>query len=133
MATVTPLRPNPSAQSADFTRPQEPQSPSNLNRTAKRQQRALDIHPPPRLDLGSSVHISNTASSAIGGRLDAIEREAKIKHTVMYDFAGIVDKFVSSYKQPEERAFAHNMCDRIVSFLTDSLNAGTNISAHTQN
>jgi hypothetical protein len=133
MATVTPLRPNPSAQSADFTRPQEPQSPSNLNRTAKRQQRALDIHPPPRLDLGGSAHISNTASSAIGGRLDAIEREAKIKHTVMYDFAGIVDKFVSSYKQPEERAFAHDMCDRIVSFLTDSLNAGTNTSAHTQN
>jgi hypothetical protein len=50
----------------------------------------------------------------------------------MYDFAGMVDKFVSSYKQPEQRAFAHNMCNRIVSFLTASLSTGMNTSAHTQ-
>jgi hypothetical protein len=106
-------------------------SPPNLNRTAKRQQRALDVHPPPRLDLGGGANISNTASSAIGGRLDAIEREAKIQRTVMYDFASTVDKFVSSYQQPEKRAFAHNMCDNIVSFLTASLSAGIT-SAHIQ-
>ena len=132
METLTPSRPNLSAQSANFTRPHELQSSPNFNRTAKRQQRALDIHPPPHLDLGGSAYISNTASSAIGGHLDAIEREAKIQHTVMYDFASTVDKFVSSYKQPEQRAFAHNMCDRIVSFLTASLCTGTNTSANTK-
>ena len=131
MATPTPSRPNSSTQSADFTRPQEPPSPPNLNRTAKRHQRALDVHPPPRLDLGGGANISNTASSAIGGRLDAIEREAKIQRTVMHDFASTVDKFVSSYQQPEKRTFAQDMCDKIVSFLTTSLSAGIS-STHIQ-
>jgi hypothetical protein len=126
MATPTPQHPNPSTQTADFTRLQEPQSPSNLRCTTKRQQRALNVHPPPRLDLGGGAHISNTASSAIGSRLDAIDREAKTQHTVMRDFASTVDKFVSSYTQPEQRIFAHDMCDRIVSFLTISLSTGIN-------
>ena len=122
----TPRGSIPSSQDADFTRPQEPQSPTNLNRTSKRQQRALNVDPPPRLDLGSSARTSNTAMTAIGGRLDAIEREAKIQRTIMYDFASTVDKFVSSYKQPEQRSFVHNICNKIVSYLTTSLYADTN-------
>jgi hypothetical protein len=126
MAASTPKSSNSSTQNADFTRPQEPQSPTNLNRTTKRHQRALNINAPPRLDLGSDARTSNTATTAIGGRLDAIEREAKLQRTVMYDFASTVDKFVSSYKQPEQRSFAHDMCNKIVSFLTTSLDADTN-------
>ena len=44
----------------------------------------------------------------------------------MYNFASTVDKFVSSYKQPEQRSFAHDMCNKIVSYLTTSLYADTN-------
>ena len=126
MATSTPQRSNPSTQSADFTQPQEPQSPSILNRANKRQQRALNVNPPPRLDLGGGTHTSKTASIAISGQLDAIERKAKIHRTVMVDFASTVDKFVSSYKQSEQRSFAHDMCDKIISFLTTSLYADSN-------
>ena len=42
----------------------------------------------------------------------------------MYDFASTVDKFVSSYQQPEKYTFARDMCDKIVSFLTASLSVG---------
>ena len=126
MVTSTPQRSDSSIQSVDFTRPQEPQSPSNLNRTNKRQQRALIVNPPLRLDLGSGTHTSNTASTAVSGQLDAIERKAKIHHTVIVDFASTVDKFVSSYKQSEQRSIAHDMSDRIVSFLTTSLYVDSN-------
>ena len=43
----------------------------------------------------------------------------------MYDFASTVDKFVSSYKLPEQRTFAHDLCTKVVSFLTASLYAET--------
>ena len=126
MAISTPQRSDSSTQPADFTWPQEPQSPSNLNRTNKRQQRALNVNPPPHLDLGSGMHISKTASTAISGQLDAIKCKAKIHRTVMVDFASTVDKFVSSYKQSEQRSFAHDMCDKIISFLTTSLYVDSN-------
>src|SRR5438045_2023179 len=44
----------------------------------------------------------------------------------MYDFASTVDKFVSSYKQPDQCSFAHDMCNKIVSYLMTSLYADTN-------
>jgi hypothetical protein len=59
--------------------------------------------------------------TAIGGQLDAIEREAKIQRTLMYNFATIVDQFVSSHKKPDERSFVHDMCNKVVNFLTTSL------------
>jgi hypothetical protein len=43
----------------------------------------------------------------------------------MYDFALIVDEFVSSYKLREQRTFAKDLCDKVVSFLTASLYAET--------
>src|SRR5438552_14891428 len=44
----------------------------------------------------------------------------------MVDFASTVDKFVSLYKQSEQRSFAHDMCDKIISFLTTSLYVDSN-------
>src|SRR5438045_9240710 len=81
---------------ADSTWPQEPQTPSSLNRTNQRQRVALNVNPPPHLDLGSGTHISKTASTAISGQLDAIERKAKIHRTVMVDFASTVDTTLST-------------------------------------
>ena len=43
----------------------------------------------------------------------------------MYKFASIVDKFVSSYKLLEQRTFAHDLCNKVVSFPTASLYAET--------
>jgi hypothetical protein len=129
MAASSPQRSFSSDQTADFTRPQEPQTPSNLPRTSKRQHRALDIQAPPRLDLGGGAHTSNTAAKAIGGQLEAIERDAKIQRTVMFDFAKTVDQFVATYKQQEQRTFAQDLCNRVVSFLTTSLHADTSNNA----
>ena len=126
MAAPTPCRSLSSSQHADFTRPQEPQSPTNLNRASKRQQRNINVTAPPRLDLGGGARTSHTATTAIGGQLDAIEREAKIQRTLMYNFATIVDQFVSSHKKPDERSFAHDMCNKVVNFLTTSLYADSN-------
>jgi hypothetical protein len=86
MAASPPQRSFSSTQTADFTRPQEPQSPTNFNRTTKRQQRVLNVNAPPRLDLGGGAHTSNTATAAIGGRLNPIEQEVKIQRTIMYEF-----------------------------------------------
>jgi hypothetical protein len=78
MVVSTPNRSILSSQHADFTHPQEPHSPANLNRTSKRQQRSLNVTAPPRLELGGSANIMKTASTAIGSQLDALEREAKL-------------------------------------------------------
>ena len=125
MATATPIRPDPLDQdtrTADFTRPQEPFTPNNLTRAPKRQQRALNITAPPRLDLGGSTH-TTTASKAIGGQLDEIERKARVQRTVMRDFASIVDHFVLEQSKPEEHSFTQDLCGRIIGFLTTSLHA----------
>jgi hypothetical protein len=129
MASLTPKNSNSShsgSQTADFTRPQEPQSPSNLNRTTKRQ-KDLNVNPPPRLELGGGARTCTTASKAISGQLEALEREARIQRTVMNDFAIAVDAFVTAHDRPEERKAAQDMCDKVVRFLTSSLFAETNI------
>ena len=38
----------------------------------------------------------------------------------------MVGKFMSSYKQPEQCSFAHDMCNKIISYLMTSLYADTN-------
>lgn len=128
MESSTPNRSSSSqssSQNANFTRPQDPQSPTNLNRTTKRHQRDLNVNPPPRLDLGGGARNCNTASKAISGQLEALEREARIQRTVMNDFATTVDSFVSAYHN-EERKFAHDICNKIVHYLTNSLFAESN-------
>jgi hypothetical protein len=112
-------------QNARYTRPQDPFSPTNLpHRITKRQQRP-NANPPPRLNPGGDTPIQTTASKAISGQLEAIEREARIQHTIMNDFASMVDRFVSTYKH-DERKFAQDMCNDIVKFLTNSLFARSN-------
>jgi len=127
MAASTPNRSLSSSQYADFTRPQEPQSPTNLNRASKRQQRNLNVTAPPRLDLGGGANTVNTASKAIGGQLDALEREAKLQRSIMNAFASTVDQFVAQWKQPDERKLAHDICNKVVNFLSTSLYADSSI------
>ena len=127
MAASTPNRSLSSSQYADSTRPQEPQSPTNLNRTSKRQQRNLNVTAPPRLDLGGDANTVNTASKAIGSQLDALEREAKLQRTIMNGFASTVDQFVAQWKQPDERKLAHNIYNKVVNFLSTSLYADSSI------
>jgi hypothetical protein len=43
----------------------------------------------------------------------------------MHDFACTVDQFVAAYKLPEQRTFAHDLCSRVVNYLTASLYAET--------
>ena len=127
MMASTPNRSPPSSQHADFTHPQEPQSPTNFNRTSKRQQRNLNVIAPPCLDLGGGANTVNTASKAISGQLDALEHEAKLQHTIMNGFASMVDHFVAQWKQPDERKLAHDICSRVVNFLSTSLYADSSI------
>ena len=127
MAASTPNCSPPSSQHANFTRPQEPQSPTNLNRTSKRQQRNLNVTAPPRLDLGGGANTVNTASKAIGGQLDALKREAKLQRSIMNAFASTVDQFVAQWKQPNERKLAHNIYNKVVNFLSTSLYADSSI------
>ena len=80
---------------------------------------------PPPLRLGDRAQASNTASNAINGRLDAIERANNIRHAVVRDFGTLVDKFVSSYQQKEQREFAHDIGNKFVHFLSASVFAET--------
>ena len=125
MAVSTPNRSISSPQHADFTRPQEPHSPANLTRTSKRQQRSLNVTAPPRLELGGSANTTKTASKAIGGQPDALEREAKLQRTIMSAFASTVDQFVSQWKLPDERKLALDISSKVVNFLSTSLSAGS--------
>jgi len=124
MENSTPTRSNARHIDPNFTGQQEAETPSNLNQhTSKRHQK--NVVPPVRLDLGRGARNSNTATIAITSQLDAIEREAKIQRTIMYDFASTVDTFVSAYQHQEHRKAAHELCDKVVSFLSTSLFAET--------
>ena len=123
MAASTPKTAPQSSQNADFTHPQDPQTPTNLNRAAKRQQKALNHVAPPRLDYGTSSNACTTASKAISSQLEAFEREARIQRDVMHSFGSTVDQFVSAYNNPDERQFAQSICEKVVTYITNSLYA----------
>ena len=80
---------------------------------------------PGPLRLGDRAHASNTASNAINGRLDAVERSNNIRHAVVRDFGTLVENFVSSYQQKELRDFAHDIGIKFVHFLSASAFAET--------
>src|SRR5438045_2653670 len=122
-----------SSQNAGFTCPQDPQSPTNLNRTMKRHQRDLNVNPLPHFDLGGGARDCNTTSKAISGQLEALKCEARIQRTVMNDFTTMVDSFVSAYNNKECK-FAQDMCNKIVHYLTNSLFTESNnfIPIHVQ-
>ena len=127
MAASTLNRSLSSSQYADFTRPQEPQSPTNLNHASLRQQRNLNVTTPPRLNLGGGANTVNTALKAIGGQLDALKRKAKLQCSIINAFANIVDQFVAQWKQPNERKLAHNIYNKVVNFLSTSLYTDSSI------
>jgi hypothetical protein len=88
----------------------------------------MDVNPPPRLDLGSSMNTTKTATTAIGDKLDATEREQQIQRTVIRDFATSLDQLVESYKQQEHRAYAEAVVQNIIKYITTSAFAETVIS-----
>ena len=127
MAPSTPNVQLSGPETGDFTRPQEPHSPTNFNKHAsKRQQRTPNVTAPPRLDYGGGVNTCDTASKAITSHIDAYEREARIQRTVMNSFANAVDNFVTAYNNPDERLFAQSMCEKVVHYLTNALFAESN-------
>jgi len=81
----------------------------------------MNTNPPPRLDLGGRTNTVNTASLAIGDRLDAIDRERNIQRTVMDDFALTLDKLVGSYKHQEHRAYAQDIVQQVIKYVTTSV------------
>jgi hypothetical protein len=95
MAASTPNCSLSSSQHADFTYLQEPQLPTNLNCTSKKQQRNLNITAPLHLDLSRSTNTVNTVSKAIGSQLDILEYKAKLQYIIIYSFASTVDQFVA--------------------------------------
>ncbi|RAL62739.1 hypothetical protein DID88_004581 [Monilinia fructigena] len=127
---TTPLRP-PSAPNIAFTSLQEPESPQNLHQPAAKRPRGIrmDIQLPPRLDLGSGQLNNNSAVSAIGGRIAAIEREAKQKRNIVLAFAHNVDSFVASYTTVKDRKLASELSQKIVTFLSASIYVETDSAA----
>jgi hypothetical protein len=45
----------------------------------------------------------------------------------MNSFASMVDHFVAQWKQLNERKLAHDICNKVVNFLSTSLYADTSI------
>src|SRR6195952_2372418 len=131
MEPSTPTRPLGGLESsihADYTRAHQPSSPTNFDPRPRKQQQKVTYQIPPPLRLGDRTNTSTTASNAINGRLDAIERTTQIRHSVVRDFGALVDKFVSQYQQKEKRDFAHDIGNKFVHFLSTSVFAETNTS-----
>lgn len=119
---ATPSRPPQGVRTADLTRPLEASSPTNFNRqrTAKRQQRGLNVAPPPVLALGGRAS-APTVSAAFRGQLEAAEREAQTEKDVYGAFADQVDKFVAGFADAKRRSIAQKLGDRVLSVLTAGL------------
>ncbi|KAJ5412900.1 hypothetical protein N7465_005205 [Penicillium sp. CMV-2018d] len=112
----------PDGQNADFTRPRDPESSSNF-RTAKKTKDYQDHLPPSVLKLGGGTSHPEPPSAAFRthlSHLDEAVRRAKIKRDVFTSLATTIDQCVASCKEPEKRAFALDVCDRSLQFVTVS-------------
>ena len=124
MENSTSTRSNARHIDLNFTGQQKAETLFNLNQhTSKRYQKNIvsSIY----LNLDREARNSNTATIAIISQLDAIKREAKIQQTIIYNFALTVDTFVSAYQYQKHYKAAHELCDKVVSFLSTSLFAET--------
>ncbi|PTU16988.1 hypothetical protein P175DRAFT_0404742, partial [Aspergillus ochraceoroseus IBT 24754] len=118
MEVLTPNRPPGGIDTADFTRPQEPSSPSNLH-AAKRQRGKSILHMPPPVYKGASASTANPGSAArtLRGHLDEEERQAKTRREVLAELATMVDKLVDTQKSQDKRAYATTICNRFIQFI----------------
>ena len=113
MEVSTPSRSSANDRNADFTRPQDPESPSNL-RAVKRTKQQSHL-PPPILKIGGSASMKpDSAAAAVRSQFDEAERRAKVKREVYSSLATTIDKFVASYKHPDQRALALDVCSRFM-------------------
>jgi len=71
--------------------------------------------------MGDSAPIIISAAIAIRSQFEAIDKTAKLQRDI-----NTVDKFVSFYKKPEQRTFAHNISNKVINFLFTTLLADTN-------
>jgi hypothetical protein len=123
MEVSTPSRSSSSsggACPADFTRPQDPESPSNF-RAVKRIKGQQGHLPPSILKKGAGAPTERqTALAAIRTQLEEADRQAKVKREVLLSLAETIDKFVLSYKEPEYRTLGLNIGDKFIQFVNTS-------------
>lgn len=124
MVDHTPNRPFEGITSAQHTRPQEAETPTNLNRRSLKKARHLDNLPPPRIGLlqgGGALDNEKSAFAALSSQLDAYENEAKTVRAVCEEFSVLCDKFVASYTQPGPRKVAHDITGKVVKIISTAL------------
>ncbi|KAG0154526.1 hypothetical protein PDIDSM_94 [Penicillium digitatum] len=113
------------ARNAEYTRPPDPPSPTNLNTRAGKRMKAQRASCPGPLPKGASaITTTVSASAAITERLDAKAREAKLLREVFETFAKTVDTFVASCKD-DKRPIAHQISSQVVNFISTTYFAST--------
>ena len=123
---------NPTVDSADFTRPQQPETPSNFNKRLLKRNKHSPAYsvPEPALQYGDKAHISTSASGALCDKLDEVERKGRIRHDVIRKLAHTIDGFINNFaNQPEHISYAHEVCDSVVKYLTTGHFAATHEQA----
>lgn len=129
MVPTTPIASARGHDSANFTRPQEAETPSNLNqRTAKRHQsqsRSLNNLPPPLLNYGDSAPVNDhSVRKALEGRVAASDQFTRDRNSVFRLFADNVDNFVAQFhKKPTQRPHAVEIAHYTTAYLQNVLSA----------
>ncbi|OQD64283.1 hypothetical protein PENPOL_c008G10585 [Penicillium polonicum] len=98
-------------------------SPNSNFRTVKKTKDYQDHLTPSVLKLDDGTSHPDPPSAAFRSylsHLDEAVRRAKIKRDVFTSVATTLDQFVASCKEPEKRAFALDVCDRFLQFVTVS-------------
>ncbi|KAJ5032219.1 uncharacterized protein L3040_008828 [Drepanopeziza brunnea f. sp. 'multigermtubi'] len=129
MVPVTPSRSsadNNNTNNADYTRPQDAASPSNLTQHSKKRRgnAAINLQPPPFV-LGRGAPTTNTATKAIESYFDDIDRAAAIKRRVWQQYASASDWIVDDQPDPESRHYAQEFSKSLLTFMRTHSHATT--------
>ena len=104
----------------NHTRPHNPSSgPGAHLRTSKRRKDHVDNRAPIPLNLGGGVDntpspAAATATSAVTSQLDAIRKEAEKHRNMISVLAQVVDKFMDSFRNPDQRAAAEALRQHVI-------------------
>ena len=127
MAPSTPQKSFSGVRTADFTRPQQPSSPTNLRTSKRLQTQKVNTLPPRRLSFGGNAPENNSAQAAIAAQLEAHDRTARIRREILNGTAKVLDQYVDSHKkQAEFYDFAQKVRDSFIAHLTAANYAAPN-------
>ncbi|ESZ89825.1 putative alpha-1,3-glucanase/mutanase [Sclerotinia borealis F-4128] len=116
---------------ADYTNPQDPETPSNFKNRSKRRQCVFTNKALPVFKLGNraGTNAINTTTEAFKAKLAVYEHVERIQQKVIISLVNAIDKYINLFATENKRTAVRKLSSRVIKILMLTIDDGLNPSS----